>query len=146
MSVNIHVAKASAMRNITLYGSASTGWGFTADIITSPGPIITVDQGDVVNLTLIRTDVSPHEFYVDYNGDHTPNDAEPVQSFSGTVHFNFTASVNGTFIYYCAIHPNPMFGTFIVNSVIPEFPSTPLLMLLMAATLIAVTVYKRKHR
>jgi len=147
-SVNVRRAKASAVRNFTLYGSASTGWGFTLSNITSPGPRITVDQGDVVNLTLIGADVAPHQFFVDYDGSHTINDAEPSQSFSGStpVHFNFTASLNGTFTYYCSIHPNPMFGTFIVNFVVPEFPSAPILMLLMVATLIAIVVYKRKYR
>jgi FtsP/CotA-like multicopper oxidase with cupredoxin domain len=51
-SVNIHVAKASTVHNFTLYGDFSHGWGFTAGNITSPGPTITVDQGDLVNLTL----------------------------------------------------------------------------------------------
>jgi hypothetical protein len=87
-----------------------------------------------------------HQFYVDYNGDHTPNDAEPIQSFSGTVHFNFTASLDGTFTYYCSIHPEIMHGIFTVNSGVPEFPSAPILMLLMMATLISVVVYKRKSR
>jgi FtsP/CotA-like multicopper oxidase with cupredoxin domain len=147
-SVNIHVSKASTVRNFTLYGHFNDGWGFTADNITKPGPPITVDQGDVVNLTLISVDGITHQFYVDYNGDHSLDDAEPHQSFSGStpVHFNFTASLNGTFTYYCSIHPSIMFGTFIVNFVVPEFPSAPILMLFMAATLIAVVVYKRKYR
>jgi FtsP/CotA-like multicopper oxidase with cupredoxin domain len=143
LSVNIRSAKASTVRNITLYGSFSGGWGFTPGGETIPGPTITVDQGDLVNLTLIREDLNPHEFYVDYNANHVPDDSEPIQSFSGTVHFSFTANINGTFTYYCAIHQATMHGTFTVNPAIPEFSSFLILPALIIALLVVIVNRKR---
>jgi hypothetical protein len=148
VSVNVHIAKASAVRNFTLYGDFSAGWGFTASNITSPGPTISVEQGDVVNLTLISHDGALHQFLVDYNGNEAHDSGEPEspQFSTSPIQYSFNASVNGTFTYWCPIHLGKMHGPFIVNPVIPEFPSTSILMLFMLATLIAVVVYKRKYR
>lgn len=146
MSVNVRRVKAIAVRNITLYGEASHGWGFTDGSITSPGPPITVNQGDLVNLTLISADGLHHQFFVDYNGNGFHDDAEPESmSFIASLPYSFTANVNGTFTYYCSFHPNPMFGTFIVTPVVPEFPSIPILALFMTAMLLAVIVFRRKR-
>lgn len=99
-----------------LFGSASLGWGFTAGTITSPGPTMTVSQGDLVNLTLTSQDGFPHQFFVDYNGNAIPDAGEPTSpQFSSTINFQFTATVAGNFTYRCAIHPFVMFGSFIVT-------------------------------
>lgn len=145
-SLNVSRVKAIAVSNFTLYGEASHGWGFTDGNITSPGPPITVDQGDLVNLTLISADGAPHQFFVDYNGNGIHDVAEPESlTFTASLQYSFTASVNGTFTYYCAIHPGTMHGTFTVKFVVPEFPSIPILALFMAAMLLAVIVFRRKR-
>lgn len=107
------------VRNFTLYGSASAGWGFTPGTLTIPGPTIIVDQGDIVNLTLISQDGLLHNFYVDYNNDGFPGSGEPISSsFQTSTTYQFTAGVNGSFTYFCQFHQLTMFGTFIVNAIV----------------------------
>lgn len=107
----------ASVDNYSLFGSAGLGWGFTPTTITSPGPSITVAQGDTVNLTLTSADGFSHLFYVDYNGNGVIDTGEPASpTFSGTINFQFNATTVGTFTYYCAIHPNIMHGTFTVVS------------------------------
>lgn len=111
---------ASTTVSFNLFGSLTQGWGFTSTTLTSPGPTITVHQGDLVNVTLTSQDGAPHQFYVDYNGDHAPDNGEPVSPvFTGTINFQFIVSTLGTFTYYCAIHPMVMFGTFNVLAASP---------------------------
>jgi len=103
--------------NINLYGSAFQGWGFTMGSISSPGPIITVNQGDLVNLTLTSADGFTHNFFVDYNGDTVPSSGEPESpNFSTVVNYSFKADVLGTYMYYCQFHKFVMFGTFVVQT------------------------------
>jgi hypothetical protein len=145
-SVNVRRVRASAVRNIILYGDASVGWGFNESGIISPGPSIIVDQGTIVNLTLISHDGLSHQFFVDYNGNGIRDDAEPESfTFTASLQYSFNASVNGTFTYYCRFHPSVMHGLFIVNYVVPEFPSIPILALFMAAMLLAVIAFRKKH-
>lgn len=135
----------AATRNFSLFGAFNQGWGFTSTSITSPGPTISVDQGDLVNLTLTSQDGFLHQFFVDYNGNSVHDAGEPESaSFTATTNFSFTADTNGTFTYRCAIHPSVMYGTFKVNQSVPEFQSSFILPLFMAATLIAAFVYARK--
>jgi plastocyanin len=139
-------AKADTV-NLTLYGSAIYGWGYTSGNITSPGPTIIVTQNDYVNLTLISQDGAPHQFYVDYNGNGAIDAGEPASSgFTSTAIFGFTANTTGTFTYHCSVHPAVMYGTFIVKQAVPEFPSFILLLPFAIATLLAVTAYKAKRR
>jgi plastocyanin len=99
-----------------LFGSASLGWGFSSGTITSPGPTMTVSQGDLVNLTLTSQDGFPHQLFVDYNGNGSPDAGEPTSpQFSSTINFQFTATLAGNFTYHCAIHPLVMRGAFIVT-------------------------------
>lgn len=108
----------ASVHNISLFGSASQGWGFTPSSISSPGPTIIVVQGDLVNLTLTSQDGLPHRFFVDYNGNGVLDSDEPASPvFSGTINYQFNATTSGTFTYYCQIHPGVMFGTFKVNAV-----------------------------
>lgn len=103
--------------SIHLYGSATQGWGFTPSTITSPGPALAFHKGDLVNLTLTSQDGAPHQFFVDYNGDHSPSPGEPTSPvFTATINYQFTADTIGAFTYYCAIHPLLMFGTFAVTT------------------------------
>jgi plastocyanin len=103
--------------NFVLFGSASKGWGFTSDSMTSPGPTITVTQNDVVSLTLTSADGLQHKFFIDYNGNGIPDAGEPTSApFTTTISLLINASVIGTFRYFCAFHPNIMYGTFTVTS------------------------------
>src|SRR2546427_9939603 len=51
--------------NFTFYGNSVRGRGFSNATITEAGPNITVYFGDVLNLTLIGTDPSPHRRILD---------------------------------------------------------------------------------
>jgi FtsP/CotA-like multicopper oxidase with cupredoxin domain len=146
VTINIEKVNAST-RDFNLFGSASTGWGFTAGSITSPGPTISVDQGDVVNLTLTSQDHAPHRFFVDYNNNSVRDSDEPESpTFTLlTINFPFTADRNGTFTYRCEFHPSMMYGTFTVAPAIPEFPSILIIPLFMITTLLAAIAHKRKH-
>src|SRR3972149_5120859 len=59
----------AAAKSFTLYGDGIDGWGFTSGSMTSPGPTITVDQGDTVTMTLYSADSLPHTFHIDYDSD-----------------------------------------------------------------------------
>lgn len=138
-------AKADTV-NFMLYGSAGGGWGFASNTISSPGPVITVNQNDYVNLTLVSQDSFPHQFFVDYNNNSVADAGEPKSpQFSGTIVFGFNATDSGSFTYRCNFHPSIMFGTFIVNQAVPEFPSFMFLPLFAVATLLAAIVYKTKR-
>jgi hypothetical protein len=134
--------------DLIIYGDAGLGWGFSADMITSPGPTIVLKQNDVLNLTLISHDGAPHQFFVDYNNDSILQSSEPHSSvFTTSSVFQFMADdLNDTFVYRCSFHPAIMYGTLTVNTPpIPEFPSFLILPLFMIATLLAVLVYRRRH-
>jgi len=93
--------------------------GFLSGGETSPGPTITVDEGDLVNLTLVNEDLLVyHQFFVSYTGSTTPQPGDPTSPLinpGSPINFQFEANVSGTFTYYCYFHPNPMNGTFVVN-------------------------------
>jgi glucose/arabinose dehydrogenase len=107
----------TAVDDIHLFGSATTGWGLTQDNITRPGPTITVMKGDTVNLTLTSADSVRHGFFVDYDGNGIPSAGEPVSpNFqTSTINYQFTANIAGSFTYHCRYHADTMFGTFIVQ-------------------------------
>lgn len=102
---------------IALSGSHLTGWGLTKASESIPGPTITVNQNDVVTLSLTSTDGFPHQFLLDYNGNGIADPGEPVSAFfSSTTTLTFTASVAGSFPYICTVHPSAMFGTWTVGA------------------------------
>jgi plastocyanin len=105
----------------TLFGRINSlaGWGFTSSSVASPGPDITVLQGESVTLSLLSGDSVPHNWGVDYNGDGLCESGEPCSSnFSSSTTpttFTFTATTKpGTYTYWCFIHKGPMTGKFIV--------------------------------
>src|SRR3989442_15742012 len=111
--------------SFTLYGSFSTGWGFTPTSITQPGPTLTVQPGESVSLTLFSADGRPHQFCVDYEStpDYVCQGSElatqsPMftSSTTGTT-FPFNAPTTpGTYTYFCTIHRSAMTGQFIVSA------------------------------
>src|SRR2546422_7849594 len=111
--------------SFTLYGSFSTGWGFTPTSITQPGPTLTVQPGESVSLTLFSADGRPHQFCVDYEStpDYVCQGSElatqsPMFTSSTTGKtFPFNAPTTpGTYTYFCTIHRSAMTGQFIVSA------------------------------
>ncbi len=106
--------------SFTLYGSNTSpniGWGFTSHSETMPGPTLTVNQNDIVTMTLNSDDGLPHQFWIDYNGNGIVDAGEPESPlFTSTTTFTFTATLVGTFTYHCVVHPTMMFGTWTTNA------------------------------
>jgi heme/copper-type cytochrome/quinol oxidase subunit 2 len=149
--VTTQVLRASAVttRNFTLYGSyVQGGWGFTSNNITSPGPMIVVEQGDTVNLTLTSNDGYTHHFFVSYANATTPGTGDPQsQDFSGMVNYSYNATnAVGTYTYRCYYHPNLMWGYFRVvpTGSIPEFQ--PLAILSLSIVGIGIATLARRRR
>ncbi len=92
--------------NFNMAGSYSGGWNVTS---------ISVKEGDIINLKLTSSDSLTHAFYVDYNGNGTPDPTEPLSanfnSPNTPVPFSFTTTQVGTYTYYCKYHRN-MTGSF----------------------------------
>ncbi len=115
--LTVPLAEASTV-SLTLY-TTTRGWGYSSTNITSPGPTITVNEGDIVQLSLNGADNAWHNFFVDYNddGDEDPGAGEPVSSdfrSPNAVSFSFTADVAGNFTYICGYHTRFAYGAFIV--------------------------------
>jgi len=150
-ATQINGAKAATTRNFTLYGNYQKGWGFTPTTITSPGPTIVVEQGDTVNLTLISNDRITHRFFVSYTNASSANSTEPQSSdFSTTLNYEFVATnAVGTYTYGCYYHYSfGMYGYFQVvpTGTIPEFQPLIMLSLLVASTVVAALVYRRRRQ
>jgi len=108
----------TAAVTFNLHGSLS-GWGSTANTITSPGPTLTVNLGDTVTMRLFAFDLNPHTFLVDYDGDRNPDAGEPrsgvFASSNTALVYTFTADRAGSFTYWCDLHYGRMLGTFVVQ-------------------------------
>lgn len=134
-------------RTFTLYGSFSGGWGFAAASISSPGPTIVVEQGEIVNLTLISSDGVTHNFFVSYTNISSPSTDDPKSNdFFITTNYQFTATTTiGTYKYYCFYHSATMWGYFQVvqSGTIPEFEPLITLSLFATITVVATLVYRR---
>src|SRR3990170_11348 len=104
----------AASRTIDLYGTVAGGWGFTPGSETDPGPTITVNQGDVITMNLYAEDGLPHQWLLDYNGNHLADAGEPVSAFFTVfTTFTFTATTVGGFTYLCTVHYPEMTGSWI---------------------------------
>ena len=115
-----NVRSASATRTFSLVGFALTGWN--ASEPSGPNPTIIVTQGDKVTINLLNGDYYvTHRFWLDTDRDalsdmsDCPTSDSCSNFFSTYTSITFTASVAGTFTYYCTVHPTVMFGTFIVQ-------------------------------
>lgn len=139
--------------DITLYGSAGGitssppyGWGNSSSTITDPGPTLSVNQNDFVNLTLFGQDGLGHEFFVDYNNNSLVDPGEPVSpSFTTSIVFGFNATQVGVFTYRCRFHPSMMQGTFVVTPAVPEYSGAVIVSLFTMTTLMLLVTYNRKR-
>jgi heme/copper-type cytochrome/quinol oxidase subunit 2 len=142
-------ARATTTRNFTLYGSVvQGGWSFTSTNFTSPGPVIVVEQGDTVNLTLVSNDGYTHRFFVSYTNDTSPIGSDPQSmDFSSSTIYSFSATNTvGTYEYRCYYHPSALWGYFEVvpTGSIPEFE--PLMMTLLSMVGIGIAAFASKRR
>jgi hypothetical protein len=109
-------------------GNSVFMWGFTAsgDPFQMPGPVLCVDEGDMVEVTLENTlseavsIVFPGQSGVGHN-DATPGlltgEADPS---GGTVSYSFTASQPGTYLYESGTNPTKqvqmgLYGALVVR-------------------------------
>ena len=102
-----------------LFGDLNRGWGETNTTagITSPGPTLTVKQGDSVTIELKAVDGQSHSWFIDYNNNSVQDTNEPhSDDFSSSVRFTFTANQAGTYTYRCRFHPSVMSGTIKINA------------------------------
>lgn len=137
------ITQAQPMTDITLYGSGVEGWGFTEETMTTPGPQIEFLEGVQYNMTLIGTDGELHNFFVDYNGNGSPDTDEPTSpDFSQTINYQFTPDRTGEFTYYCLYHPTIMYGN---ASIIPEFSFFAVVVSLIVAATIVLVYRKRSY-
>src|SRR5439155_653458 len=104
----------------------ASGWNGT----TNPNPTIAVEQGDTLTFVWSNGDSGVyHQFLLDVDKDGTDvSDCSPsadpctgVTTTGGTV--TFKASTDGSFTYYCTVHPGSMKGMFIVQP--PGFSMAP---------------------
>src|SRR2546426_10192703 len=114
----------AASLSFALVGYAATGWN-------GSNPSITVSPGDSVNVALSSGDGAPHRFVVDVDLDgKTSSPTCPPDkcssAFPPSTTYPFTVDFAArTYTYYCAVHPNYMFGNFIVQaSATPNFALT----------------------
>ncbi len=105
----------------TLYGSALSGWGLTANNTTNPGPHLHVLYGDTIQLTLISIDGAGvnHNWFIDYDNNSAPSGGEPsspIFTAGNSIVWNFTADRIGTFVYRCQVHPSGMTGLITIGA------------------------------
>ncbi len=103
----------------TLYGNATSGWGFTPGTVSEPGPAITVAMGENVSLRLLSDDGSTHNWFLALDNGNAPTAGEPSSpDFSSTttpVIYSFIVpNKAGTFPYKCRIHPTLMTGSLTI--------------------------------
>ncbi len=152
----VATAKAQATTiDITIYAgeisSSQYGFGNSSTIITSPGPSLTFHSGDIVKVTLQNAGSMPHNWaIVDQKSSSgavqwsaqvgNPNaPVAPGQSNSVT----FTVGNAGTYYYLCQVDGHValgMWGNVTVESAIPEFPVS-LMIVFLAATVTALAAY-----
>lgn len=107
--------------SFTLYGGAASGWGFSANNTTDPGPTLSVGYGDTVQMTLISIDDPSvnHNWFLDYNNNSFPDPGEPSSPNFHTgnaIVWNFPADHVGTYVYRCKVHPGTMKGVMTISA------------------------------
>src|SRR6266571_1243224 len=115
MTGEIQVLQEPRPVNLTLYGDATRGWGFSNATIREPGPPLVVLWGTKVTLTLIGHDLADHTWFIDYNNDSGVSQGEPASPIFNSpvgrvVVWPFIAGQTGNWTYRCGIHPTSMSG------------------------------------
>ena len=95
--------------DFTLYGAAGAGWGFTPTTISSPGPTLTVTQGEMVHLSLFSADGAPHSWCIDYSGNNACEAGENESAVFSSMtipasHMFIVTGAPGTYNYVCGVH------------------------------------------
>jgi len=135
--------------NLTLYGNAGRGWGFTSGTISEPGPSLVIFWKTNVTLTLIADDSADHTWFIDYDNSLAVNGGEPGSPIfnptTGAIVWNFVADRTGNWTYRCGIHPTSMTGSILIIGGPPPPPRSgppiPLITGIMLATLGVVLVF-----
>lgn len=105
----------AATRNYTLYitpgvllvngsgGASMTAWGYSdvSGNLMVPGPGLSADEGDTVNVTVINNHTLSHNFVI--QGITTDTTAIPAGQTRG---YSFTASTAGTYLYSDTLNNN----------------------------------------
>ena len=105
----------AATRNYTLYitpgvllvngngGASMTAWSYSdvSGNLMVPGPGLTADEGDTVNVTVINNHTLSHNFVI--QGITTDTTAIPAGQTRG---YSFTASTAGTYLYSDTLNKN----------------------------------------
>jgi hypothetical protein len=125
----------------TLYASVAGGWGPDPGNLSTPGPTLTMREGEPILVTVIGWDGSPHVFFVDVDGDGARDAGEPQSTtVLGTFETVTVSAPVGTHTYYCDIHPG-MQGTLVVVPANPApWGSAWILPLLFLVIVIGVPV------
>lgn len=111
---------AAVTATYTLYGNATSGWGFSPSTVTQPGPTITAAVGETVTLRLYSQDApTSHTWFLSLDGASGPSAGEPnATAFSSATApevYTFTVPNKiGSYQYKCGIHPNTMYGSFVI--------------------------------
>ena len=106
--------------NLTINGTGGTtlaAWGYStvSGSPVFPGPRLSANEGDTVNVTVINNHNISHNFVI--QGVTTDTTAIPAGSSKG---YSFTASAAGSYIYYDTLNNNinremGLYGTLIVG-------------------------------
>ena len=140
----ISVLKEPRPVNLTLYGNAGRGWGFTSATISEPGPPLVVFWKTNVTLTLIADDSADHTWFIDYDNSLARNSGEPGSPIfnptTGAIVWSFIADRTGNWTYRCGIHPTSMTGSILVIGGPPAPPGGPPIPLISGIMLAALGV------
>lgn len=110
----------SAPTHYTLYGDALRGWGFDPTNITKPGPVLVIEAGVNVTLTLYAEDTAAHTWFIDSDNSSSVGAGEAESGLFGgagnpnPVNYTFQTTRAGTFAYRCGIHLSSMWGMIVV--------------------------------
>lgn len=149
-ALNIPTTKAAATDIFNIYQNNSTGGAGCSGQAncfntTSPGPAITVNQGDTVEITVWNNDSITHTFTLE-SSPYSVNVMVPARTHVAVT--PFTANTAGSWTYECTIHPNDMIRvngfTVVGTTKAPLTPIAALGMLLTATS--AAYIFERRRR
>jgi uncharacterized cupredoxin-like copper-binding protein len=165
-SVTVGTIRAQSTVDIILYagpvssGAADTyGFGKTANNITSPGPTLTLHDGDTVTVTLHNVGSTlSHSFAVTaaksdsemvlFDSEINPGTYVPPGS-TGSVTFTVSDNV-GDYYYICKVPGHVDFGMWgqcNIEAAIPEFPTVLLpIFLMLISTCFAILLWHTKSK